>query len=155
MDNVDLDLEKAERAASPTRFPEPEPVRPLKSEGHELLERTGTASTSSTGSSLSASVVREEVGMSRVNTQRDLERHPTAISRIQTQRSQHLSTVGRSEKSRESWKPLPEFGAGKPYPPALPDQDEYVVEFDGPDDPLHPQNWPTRKKSVDTPYLCP
>jgi DHA1 family multidrug resistance protein-like MFS transporter len=49
-------------------------------------------------------------------------------------------------KSRESRKPLPEFGAGKPYPPPLPEQDEYVVEFDGPDDPLHPMNWPIRKK---------
>jgi len=146
MDNVDIDLEKAERAASPTRFPEPEPVRPIKSEEHERLERRGTASTASTGSSSSVSVVREEIGMSRINTQRDLERHTTAVSRIQTQRSQHVSTVGRSEKSRESKKPLPEFGAGKPYPPALPEQEEYVVEFDGPDDPLHPQNWPTKKK---------
>ena len=38
------------------------------------------------------------------------------------------------------------MGAGKEYPPLLPDREEYVVEFDGPDDPLHPQNWPMRKK---------
>jgi len=49
-------------------------------------------------------------------------------------------------KSRESRKPLPPFGAGKPYPPTLPDQEDYVVEFDGPDDPLHAQNWPIGKK---------
>lgn len=84
--------------------------------------------------------------MSRVNTQRDLERHSTALSRINTQRSQHTGTVGRSLKSRESKKPLPEFGAGKSYPPPLPSQEAYVVEFDGPHDPLHPQNWPMRKK---------
>lgn len=87
--------------------------------------------------------------MSRVSTQRDLERHPTELSRIQTQRSQHSATVGRdvkSMKSRESRKPLPPFGAGKPYPPTLPDQEDYVVEFDGPDDPLHAQNWPIGKK---------
>ncbi|KAL4870635.1 hypothetical protein BDV12DRAFT_184266 [Aspergillus spectabilis] len=73
-----------------------------------------------------------------------LERHPTALSRIATQRSQHTATVG-ALRSRPSIKPLPEFGAGKPYPPPLPEKEEYVVEFAGPDDPLHPQNWPTRK----------
>jgi DHA1 family multidrug resistance protein-like MFS transporter len=86
------------------------------------------------------------MGMSRVSTQRDLERHPTEISRIHTQRSQHSGTVGRTATSRASRKPLPEFGAGKPYPPPLPDQEDYVVEFDGPNDPMHAQNWPIRKK---------
>lgn len=89
--------------------------------------------------------------MSGVSTQHDLERHPTELSRIQTQRSQHSGTVGRSgtrntRTSRRSEKPLPPFGAGKPYPPQLPDPDEYVVEFDGPDDPLHAMNWPFKKK---------
>ncbi|KAL2863050.1 MFS transporter [Aspergillus lucknowensis] len=74
-----------------------------------------------------------------------LERHPTALSRIATQRSQHSATVG-ALRVRPSRKPLPEFGAGKPYPPPLPEREEYVVEFTGPDDSLHPQNWPMRKK---------
>jgi DHA1 family multidrug resistance protein-like MFS transporter len=90
--------------------------------------------------------------MSRMPTQReegvDIERHPTALSRIITQRSQHSATVGASLKSRQSRKPLPAFGAGKPYPPALPEREEYVVEFDGPDDPLHAQNWPLKKKLI-------
>ncbi|KKY22758.1 putative mfs multidrug [Phaeomoniella chlamydospora] len=38
------------------------------------------------------------------------------------------------------------MGGGKPYPPPLPERDEYVVEFDGHDDPLHPQNWKLTKK---------
>lgn len=139
MDIVDRDLEKAERGASPERFPA------QKSESHEVPRRGSTA-TSSTGSSSSASIVREEMGMSRINTQRDLERHPTALGRIETQRTQHSGTVGKSLKSRESRKPLPKFGAGKEYPPLLPEREEYVVEFDGPDDPLHPQNWPMKKK---------
>lgn len=141
MDIVDRDLEKAERDASPERFPA------QNSEGHGQARR-GSAATSSSasGSTSSASIVREEMGMSRINTQRDLERHPTALSRIETQRSQHSGTVGRSLKSRESKKPLPNFGAGKEYPPLLPEREEYVVEFDGPDDPLHPQNWPMKKK---------
>jgi DHA1 family multidrug resistance protein-like MFS transporter len=43
---------------------------------------------------------------------------------------------------------MPNFGAGKPFPPQLPEREEYVVEFDGPDDPLHAQNWPMKKKIV-------
>lgn len=38
------------------------------------------------------------------------------------------------------------MGAGKPYPPVLPEAEEYVVEFDGVDDPRHAQNWPMRRK---------
>lgn len=38
------------------------------------------------------------------------------------------------------------MGAGKPYPPPLPAREEYVVEYDGVDDPLHAQNWPMKKK---------
>ncbi|KAF2496201.1 major facilitator superfamily [Lophium mytilinum] len=141
---VDKDLEKAERDASPSRFPEQSPDQ------REALARTVTASSSSSSSSDGSSVAREEIGMSRLRTQpddnTDLERHATALSRIQTARSQHSATVGASLKSRQSRKPLPEFGGGKPFPPPLPAREEYVVEFDGVDDPLHAQNWPLKKK---------
>jgi hypothetical protein len=43
---------------------------------------------------------------------------------------------------------IPSMGGGKPYPPDLPGQDEYLVEFDGIDDPTHPQNWSTKIKLV-------
>jgi DHA1 family multidrug resistance protein-like MFS transporter len=33
------------------------------------------------------------------------------------------------------------MGAGKEYPPLLPDPEDFVVEFDGAGDPLHPYNW--------------
>ena len=146
MDIVDRDLEKAETEASPERF---------NTSGQDFqhggvpkkVERKGTTST--TSSSSSRFVVREEMAISRANTQRDLERHPTALSRIETHRTQHSGTVGRSITSRKSKKPLPNFGGGKDYPPPLPAQEEYVVEFDGPDDPMHPQNWPMRKKYVE------
>lgn len=42
--------------------------------------------------------------------------------------------------------PLPSMGGGRDYPPQLPNRDPYQVSFDGPDDPLHPHNWPTFKK---------
>ncbi|KAH7082855.1 major facilitator superfamily domain-containing protein [Paraphoma chrysanthemicola] len=83
------------------------------------------------------------------------ERDPEAIRRIETHRSQHATTVGaaqvqsrltRTISRRRTEKPLPDMGAGKPFPPLLPDREEYVVEFGGKDDPLHPQNWPMNKK---------
>ena len=155
MDIVDRDLEKAERDASPERFPysfpadvqkRPEQMHSPKADSAKVERRDTTTSLGSTASSSSASIVREPMGMSRVNTQRDLDRHPTELDRIETHRTQHSSTVGRSITSRRSKKPLPNFGSGKEYPPLLPAQEEYVVEFDGPDDPMHPQNWPLRKK---------
>ena len=145
MNEADLQMERNERDASPERFINTPPGRA----SHEI-ERIATGSTTSSSSS-EASAVRRQAGMSRVSTQRDLERHPTELSRIQTAKSQHTGTVGKSltGKSRESRRPLPEMGLGKPYPPPLPDQEEYVVEFDGPHDPLHAQNWPLKKK-----YVC-
>ncbi|KAK6439152.1 hypothetical protein LTR95_004645 [Oleoguttula sp. CCFEE 5521] len=75
-----------------------------------------------------------------------LERHPTAIGRINQHRLQHSLTVGQTRSRPE--KPLPDFGGNKPYPPLLPDREEYVVEFSGHDDPNHPQNWPTKQKLI-------
>ena len=83
----------------------------------------------------------------RINGPR--ERNQTALDRINTHRSQHFGTVA-STTSRKK-KDLPNFGGGKSYPPALPAKEEYVVEFDGQDDPSHAQNWPFKKKWVDIP----
>jgi len=152
MDPLSRDLEKAEIEAS-------HPSQSLNHHRGTVPAHRSSASIASFGSSASdsSSVSSLRSGfhddgdyISRIQTaqtQRStaLERHPTAISRIATQRSQHSATVG-ALKSRPSKKPLPEFGAGKPYPPPLPSKEEYVVEFSGPDDPLHPQNWPTKKK---------
>lgn len=67
------------------------------------------------------------------------------LDRIETARLQQQATVGsmRSRIPHEQWLPL---GAGKPYPPELPNSEDYVVEFEGADDPLHPQNWPMSKR---------
>ncbi|KAL4755113.1 major facilitator superfamily domain-containing protein [Aspergillus terricola var. indicus] len=117
------------------------------SDSGSQIDRTESFSSFDTSSSDDDDVER----MSRTQTVQTqpghgLGRHPTALSRIATQRSQHSATVG-SLRSRQSKRPLPEFGAGKPYPPPLPDKEEYVVEFVRPDDPLHPQNWPTKKNN--------
>ena len=135
-DSVDVALEAAERDAAPRRG----------ERRSDEIERV--ASASSVSSTSSGASQRGGYGMHRVETQRDLERHQTELSRINTARSQHSGTVGKDPRSREGRKPLPSFGAGKPYPPLLPHQEDYVVEFDGPDDPLHAQNWPIKKKYV-------
>jgi DHA1 family multidrug resistance protein-like MFS transporter len=147
MNIADLEIERNERDASPNRFSS----YPLGRPSHEV-ERVPTASSASTTSSDGSAHLREEM-VRRATTQRDLERHPTVISRIQTAKSQHTGTVGKTltgksvtGKSRESRRPMPEMGLGKPYPPPLPEREEYVVEFNGPDDPLHAQNWTMKKK---------
>lgn len=145
MDAADKIISRAEEDASPERFAHTDEKHV---EQHEPIARTYTSSTSSSESSAASDIERGGT-MSRAPTQRedvDLERHPTALSRIQTQRSQHSATVGASLKSRQSRKPLPGFGGGKPFPPPLPEREEYVVEFDGPEDPMHAQNWPLKKK---------
>lgn len=144
MDIVDKDLADAEREASPQNY---------QQRHSDEIERVLTASTSSSDASGNVRRLRPTgTALSRISTQNDLERHPTELSRIVTQRSQHNATVGgglRSRtNSRASRRPLPAFGAGKSYPPPLPDQEEYVVEFDGPDDPMHSQNWPLKKKLI-------
>lgn len=73
-------------------------------------------------------------------------RHTLPTSNSSKHTDSSSGTVGATAASRVSTKPLPESEAGKPYPPPLPAQEEFVVEFMGPDDPLHPQNWPTKKK---------
>jgi hypothetical protein len=58
------------------------------------------------------------------------------MTRLQSQRLQHVHTVGsmpgsRSE-SRTATSALPAFGGGKTYPPDIPaEREAYVVDFDG------------------------
>jgi len=75
-----------------------------------------------------------------------LDRHPTAMQRIQDHRLQHVHTVGRRKPGTLDGVELPIFGDNKPYPPPLPEREEYVVEFNGHDDPHHAQNWPFSRK---------
>lgn len=117
--------------------------------------RASTTQSSSSSVNHRSTARREESRHSdtvqQLRSPRDIEsiRSLTAhLSRTETQRLQHIHTVGDSETSRArvSSTPLPQFGGGKPYPPPLPSRDEYVVDYNGPDDPLHPQNWATRQK---------
>lgn len=77
-----------------------------------------------------------------------LDRHPTAIARIEQHRLQHMQTVGSAKVFSKEGIELPDFGGGKPYPPPLPEREEYVVEFGGFDDPRHAMNFPFKKKLI-------
>jgi DHA1 family multidrug resistance protein-like MFS transporter len=152
-------------------------VAPPKEEEVAPLSRQTTISSSSSSSATSASAhsarleeirtatparERPTTATSQTSSRNILqlhptERHPEAIRRIETHRSQHAGTVGAAPapsrlsntlSRRRTEKPLPSLGAGKPFPPPLPDREEYVVEFDGADDPMHAQNWPMKKKLV-------
>ncbi|KAK3675629.1 hypothetical protein LTR78_004713 [Recurvomyces mirabilis] len=144
-----------------------EPAEPIEQiESHHDGRHMSTVTS---GSSIS-SVEREEIGgqprmrnrrldsaatiTSGTSTQVEdkimnyLDRHPTAIQRIGDHRLQHSLTVGTTKTGTSQAAKLPNFGGGKPYPQPLPDREEYVVEFDGHDDPMHPQNWPLRQKLI-------
>jgi len=152
------------------------PATPKQEEEEAPLSRhtTSSSSSSSASSNSTHSARLEEIrtahstpSRNRANTATSqassrnflslhpTERNPEAIRRIETHRSQHAGTVGAGETTsrltrtlsrRRTEKPLPSLGAGKPFPPPLPEREEYVVEFDGVDDPLHAQNWPMKKK---------
>ena len=146
MDNLaDKDLERAELDAKPHTSPQYGDEKPTASGDIERPRSSGTTGTSS-GSSSSVDYNPQFHRMQSRNTELDLERNRShasqALSRIETQRLPHALTVGESVRSRPSKGPLPAFGGGKSYPPPLPNREDYVVEFDGPDDPLYPQNWP-------------
>ncbi|KAL4738491.1 major facilitator superfamily domain-containing protein [Aspergillus similis] len=58
--------------------------------------------------------------------------------------------------AQEDWGTIEKcsIGTGKPFPPALPDRERYTVDFEGPDDPLHPQNWSLRAKLISSILAC-
>lgn len=59
-----------------------------------------------------------------------------ALSKILTERSRPASLI---EK-------LPNLGGGRQYPTDVGDSKAFQVDFDGPDDPLHPFNWTFKHK---------
>ncbi|KAI9727487.1 MAG: hypothetical protein M1828_006429 [Chrysothrix sp. TS-e1954] len=156
MNPEDLSIARGERDASPERWRNYDPQDGFKRHLPEEQEEQRPQSSSSD------SVVLQDIGqsttvMQRVPTQTEkintLEKHPTALNRIETHRTQHSTTVGGGLRARQATRqstkqsrPLPDFGAGKPYPPKLPNREEYVVEFNGHDDPSHAQNWTMKRK---------
>ncbi|KAI5778298.1 major facilitator superfamily domain-containing protein [Geopyxis carbonaria] len=131
--DVSIDIEKAELQASRGISPNP---------------RRTSVSSSSSGSS-GTSISRQSLARTRTQAAEDFDpSHPENLERQQTAISIYSKTVGADPAHTPSHEPWPEFGGGKDYPPPLTHRDHYVVDFTGPDDPLHGQNWPLRKKLI-------
>lgn len=161
---------KASRASRASRKSREEPAEgaPLEAVETQPTHRHGDGphgtpnETGSLGSSSVSSVDREEIRghprqrnmstISKTSTkmERDimdyLDRHPTAVARVEQHRLQHMQTVGSTKQVSRIGTELPDFGGGKQYPPPLPEREEYVVEFSGFDDPRHAQNFKFSKK---------
>lgn len=172
LNEEDREVIRAERDATPRRFASWDPHDEFFKRYHKLTpeekahlheqaatakpidddtadtESISTASTASTSSRELEGIRTARMSRTQTNRINRSETHPEALGRIETHRTQHSGTVGARTKSRTSTKqaPLPEMGAGKPHPPQLPAREEYVVEFDGADDPRHAQNWPMMRK---------
>ena len=131
---------------------------------HGTPNETGSIASSSSVSSVEQEEIRVQssrnprqrhmstVSKTSTRIERDmmeyLDRHPTAITRIEQHRLQHMQTVGSANVFSKEGIELPDFGGGKSYPPPLPEREEYVVEFSGFDDPRHAQNFPFKKKLI-------
>jgi DHA1 family multidrug resistance protein-like MFS transporter len=131
MDLIDRDIEDAEQEASPENY---------------LQGPTATAGTASRSSS---HVLSTLPGLQARKI------HPTELDRIGTHRTIHSSTVGAQATSRANTllQTVTTLGAGKVFAPADYNVEDFLVEFDGHDDPLHPQNWPMRKRLTATTHI--
>lgn len=69
-----------------------------------------------------------------------MEQEAIAVKQPEATNRQHDPITSQEASSTLS------MGAGKPYPQHLLNKDSYVVEFDGPSDPTHPQNWSMKRK---------
>jgi hypothetical protein len=118
------------------------------------MEKVDEAGSLFNGRSRSEHDLQESVEMFKARTeppvpdteQDDIER---VLTWKKTHESQRSRILGIKPKDEQAMRSLSKMGGGRPYPPELPgESSEYVVEFDRPNDPTHPQNWPTSTKSV-------
>jgi DHA1 family multidrug resistance protein-like MFS transporter len=126
MDTIDRDIEAAEIEASPENY----------LQDHAVHTTTGTSSEGSSNTLFTLAGLQARKS------------HPTELDRISTYRTIHASTVGAlaSPKDDSRIQKVKTLGAGKVFAPADYNVEDFLVEFDGHDDPLHPQNWPMRKR---------
>jgi DHA1 family multidrug resistance protein-like MFS transporter len=140
MDIVDRDIADAERDAS-SQWLSQSPVT------HTTTDRTTSAALQSDISSQLHPLSSDQQLRART-TQCDSSLDPRELDRIATYRILHTSTVGTKGKITTRLNTLQTLGAGKPFPPKNYDGEDFLVEFEGHDDPLHPQNWAMRKRYV-------
>ncbi|CCF59921.1 hypothetical protein KAFR_0I01400 [Kazachstania africana CBS 2517] len=76
------------------------------------------------------------------------------LSRILTCQQYPRDVKEEEEEEPPSYEGLPPMGDNRPYPPLLPNKEQYEVTFNGPDDPLHPFNWSLARKIIPCFILC-
>ncbi|RMZ13872.1 hypothetical protein D0860_02339 [Hortaea werneckii] len=148
------DTEQERQRSTEAEEPREEVEEPAPRSSHSVrngsVSSSGASSTSTRSTRLRPSRLDSQLTATSTRMEKAfmeyLDRHPTAIKRIEDHRLQHSLTVGSQRFGPKESQELPPFGASKPYPPPLPDQEEYVVEFNGHDDPHHAQNWPLKRK---------
>ncbi|KAJ6260346.1 Major facilitator superfamily multidrug transporter [Drechslerella dactyloides] len=146
MNEVDLELVKSEEDARRQHQRQSDEHR-LEREAAALHESKNGAAQKESLEDSTGPTISHMPTVQDIEAGDDAERTRTLMSRTRTAQSVHANTIGADPtRTRSRKEKLPPFGSGKDYPPALPDQEQYVVEFDGFSDPLHPQNWSPRKK---------
>ncbi|KAK5780515.1 polyamine transporter TPO1 PWA37_002499 [Arxiozyma heterogenica] len=83
----------------------------------------------------------------------------TSLAESNVENTRRLSkiltgTVNEPERIAVDYSNTLPMGGDRDYPPALPPRELYEVTFDGPNDPLHPFNWPMKKKVMICVMLC-
>lgn len=80
-----------------------------------------------------------------------------AESKVETNRRMSRILTGTQddpEKIAIDYSNCPPMGGDRPFPPALPEQSQFEVTFDGPNDPIHPFNWSMKTKTIICIVLC-
>lgn len=85
--------------------------------------------------------------MDHIITRQDQTDIDRVITWQQTHTGRREQYMGIKPKNENALRSSSQMGNGRPYPPALTgDVSAYIVDFDGPGDPTHPQNWSTLTK---------
>jgi DHA1 family multidrug resistance protein-like MFS transporter len=124
------------------------------SETFNMEQQPKTEGDNSSASSSSNSAAAEPTGlmMQDVEAQEgyafgdELERIETSGAASRELSRALTSSHTPAEEEALAKTPLPPMGLDKTLPVDFPDPEKYTVSFNGPDDPLHPHNWPLKRK---------
>lgn len=131
------------------------PIKPTTSDNIENVANDNSDQGSSTSSEDEVLTPREDPDSIEKFNGGDLERgsmesDESKLLRVETHsdlaRELSRKMTGADAIKIDTSTPCPKMGKDRDYPPMLPDASAYTVAFDGNDDPMHPHNWPLKKK---------
>lgn len=150
MDLIDKEVQRSEIQSNPRTFSITNSRSLQDNIDHvHRLEGIPTGSTVTVAQISEACSPSPSAVPSRKPSTQDLEKKHMFSSRIDVSRRpcpREDSSGNADTKNRDIIKSLPVVGREKSPPVQLENPEQYVVEFDGPDDPMHPLNWPDKKK---------